>query len=88
MFGLGFPEIIVILAVALIVLGPKRLPELAQSLGKALKEFRKATSEVRDGIEKDIRSSRDEPQQSPPAPEIQSLLDKAPSPPRKNGHDT
>jgi len=44
MFNIGMPELVVILAVALIVLGPNRLPEVARMLGKALAEFRKATS--------------------------------------------
>jgi len=46
MFGIGFPELLVILVVALIVLGPKRLPEVARTLGKGLAEFRRATSDI------------------------------------------
>ncbi|MGH7962683.1 MAG: Sec-independent protein translocase protein TatB [Candidatus Binatia bacterium] len=46
MFGIGVPELLVILVVALIVLGPKRLPEVAKGLGKALAEFRRATSDL------------------------------------------
>ena len=41
MFGIGMPEMILILAVALIVIGPKKLPDLAKSLGRALGEFKK-----------------------------------------------
>ena len=51
MFGIGFQEMIVILVVALVVFGPKRLPDLAKSLGKGLAEFKKASEEVRKGIE-------------------------------------
>ena len=51
MFGIGFQEMIVILVVALIVFGPKRLPDLARSLGKGLAEFKKASEDVRRGIE-------------------------------------
>jgi Tat protein translocase TatB subunit len=50
MFGIGLPELLVIMVVALIVLGPKRLPEVAQALGKALAELRKATSGVTDEL--------------------------------------
>lgn len=46
MFGIGVPELLVILVVALIVLGPKRLPEVAKALGKGLAEFRKATADL------------------------------------------
>lgn len=44
MFGIGTPELLVILVVALIVVGPKRLPEIARALGKGLAELRRATS--------------------------------------------
>ena len=46
MFGIGMPELLVIMVVALIVLGPKRLPEAAKGLGRALREFRHATSSL------------------------------------------
>ena len=51
MFGIGFQEMLIILVVALIVFGPKRLPDLARSLGKGIAEFKKASEEVRKGIE-------------------------------------
>jgi Tat protein translocase TatB subunit len=47
MFGIGMTELMVILAIGLIVIGPKKLPELARSLGKGLAEFRRASTEMR-----------------------------------------
>jgi sec-independent protein translocase protein TatB len=47
MFGIGMPELLLILALALIVLGPKKLPELAKALGKGLAEFRRATEDLK-----------------------------------------
>jgi sec-independent protein translocase protein TatB len=53
MFGIGMPELILIAVVALIVLGPKRLPDLAKSMGRAVREFRKATSELKETLQVD-----------------------------------
>ncbi len=50
MFGIGMPELLLILVVALIVVGPKKLPSLAKSLGKGLSEFRRATDEIKSSI--------------------------------------
>jgi TatA/E family protein of Tat protein translocase len=53
MFGIGMPEMILILAIALIVIGPKKLPDLARSLGRAMREFKKATNEFKESIQLD-----------------------------------
>ncbi|MCU0561894.1 MAG: Sec-independent protein translocase protein TatB [Desulfobacterales bacterium] len=53
MFGIGMPELILIAVVALIVLGPKRLPDLAKSMGRAVREFKKATSELKETLQVD-----------------------------------
>ena len=63
MFGIGMPELLLILGLALIVLGPKKLPELARALGKGMAEFRRATDELKDEfnkMERDIESSSSE----------------------------
>jgi sec-independent protein translocase protein TatB len=61
MFGIGMPELILILAVALIVIGPKKLPDLAKSLGRAMGEFKKATRELKEsvGIDDELRGIKD-----------------------------
>lgn len=53
MFNIGFPELILILVVALLVVGPSKLPELARSLGKAFGQFRRMADDVRDTIEQE-----------------------------------
>ena len=53
MFGIGMPEMLMILAIALIVIGPKKLPDLAKSLGRAMREFKKATNEFKETIQID-----------------------------------
>lgn len=56
MFGIGFPELLLIMAIALIVLGPKRLPDLARALGRGLSEFKRATDEMKQTFEAETRS--------------------------------
>jgi TatA/E family protein of Tat protein translocase len=59
MFNIGLPELIIILAIALIVFGPNKLPELARAFGKAMREFRKATEEVKESFEAETRDLED-----------------------------
>ncbi len=54
MFGLSFGEIVIIAIVALLLLGPDRLPEAAKTLGKGLREIRKATDDLKDQVEREI----------------------------------
>src|SRR6476646_9411957 len=80
MFGLGMGELIVILAIALIFLGPKRLPDVATSLGKAIRSFRKATRDLTDQLEIDDEVKaplRDEP---PPAQPLATMQLPPPKP--------
>jgi sec-independent protein translocase protein TatA len=56
MFGpIGMPELIIILVIALIIFGPRKLPELGRSLGRSLGEFKKASNELRSTLEEEIR---------------------------------
>ena len=54
---IGFPEMLMIFVVALLIFGPKRLPELGRSLGKGLAEFKRATSGLKETIDQEIRSA-------------------------------
>ena len=53
MFGIGLPEMIVILAVALIVVGPDKLPELARSLARGVQELKKTVNQVKESLDED-----------------------------------
>jgi sec-independent protein translocase protein TatA len=56
MFGsLGMPELIIIFVVALIIFGPRKLPELGRSLGRSLNEFKRASNELRNTLEEEVR---------------------------------
>ena len=56
MFGIGMQELILIAIIALIVVGPKKLPDLAKTLGKGFSEFRKATEGVTDDLKQTLQS--------------------------------
>lgn len=85
MFGIGIPELLVILVVALLVLGPKRLPEVAKALGKALAEFRRATSDLSEELsnaqvllEEEVRQAERKSPATQPQAEPQAAVPPAP----------
>jgi TatA/E family protein of Tat protein translocase len=74
-FNIGAPELIVILVIALVVLGPGKLPDVASSLGKSIREFRRAASDVSDAARIDAP-----PQPAAPMPAPASTAVVAPPP--------
>ncbi len=56
MLGIGFPEMLVILAIALLVFGPKKLPEGGKSIGRAIREFRRTSDELKERFEEEIKA--------------------------------
>jgi sec-independent protein translocase protein TatA len=67
MFDIGLPELLVILGIALLVFGPSKLPELAKGLGKAIREFKNATEEIKEEFHK---VTEDRPGEDKPIPPI------------------
>lgn len=62
MFGIGLPELIIIMVIALVVIGPSKLPDLARALGKGLAEFKKASQEIKESLnlDEEIRTIKKE----------------------------
>ncbi|ABB16031.1 MULTISPECIES: twin-arginine translocase TatA/TatE family subunit [Carboxydothermus] len=60
MFGnFGFQELVVVLIIALIIFGPSKLPELGRALGRGIREFKKATTEIEESITKEVNAVKD-----------------------------
>jgi Tat protein translocase TatB subunit len=80
MFGIGFPELLLIMAIALIVVGPSKLPDLARALGRGYAEFRKATTELKETFDQDetVREIKQEFRSA--QRDIRSQMDTRPKP--------
>jgi TatA/E family protein of Tat protein translocase len=87
MFGIGMPELIVIFIVALLVFGPKKLPDLGRALGRGLAEFKRASEELKAGLSVDFRLEEEEkPSPQPPAAAPQTAPSE-PAPPKGDQPD-
>ena len=85
MGSVGVPELIVIFIVALLVFGPRKLPEIGKSLGKALKEFQRARNELISTVEEEVRKIESEPPASASPTTSQAHTDPKPD---SYPHDT
>lgn len=69
MGSIGTPEILLILVIALLLFGPRKLPELGKSVGRALREFKRASTDLRETLEKEVEEvQRAESRPTPPPP--------------------
>jgi sec-independent protein translocase protein TatA len=83
--SIGMPELIVILTLALIIFGPRKLPELGRSLGKSLGEFKRASNELRNTLDEEIRieeerTSAQKAAAAEPTPVTTDVPDSTPTP--------
>ena len=82
MFGIGMTELMVVLVVALLVLGPQRLPEIARALGRGMAEFRRASNDLRATLSASLEEERPP---APPPPQATAPAEPA-QPPREDGN--
>jgi sec-independent protein translocase protein TatA len=80
MFGsIGMPELIIILVIALIIFGPRKLPELGKSLGRSLNEFKRASTDLQNTLEQEIKLEEQKEQQAKARPVDTTVTDVADS---------
>lgn len=76
---IGFPELVIVLVVALLVFGPKKLPEMGHSLGKSIREFKQATSGLKDELDLGLEGNPVPPNATPVAPATMATASVAPT---------
>lgn len=78
MFGsIGMPELIIILVIALIIFGPRKLPELGKSLGRSLNEFKKASTDLQNTLEQEIKIEEQKEEAAKAPKPVETVIDDA-----------
>ncbi len=87
MGNIGFPELMIILVIALIIFGPRKLPELGRSLGRSLSEFKRASNELKNTLDEEIRiedersAERQRAPEPPPSVHVDEAVPRRPGDP-------
>jgi|WetSurMetagenome_2_1015567.scaffolds.fasta_scaffold03939_5 Tat protein translocase TatB subunit len=82
MFGIGMPELVIIFVIALLVFGPKELPKIGKTIGKLMGEFRRASDDLKEGIQREIDlAEREQPAETTTAPSPEAATATVPAEP-------